>query len=87
MSPAYGRPTGYVNLATDRRSAHREILRRAENVLVSFGGRPHWGKLHSRTAAELAGDYPRWEEFQRIRRVLDPPGVLLNEYLREVLGP
>lgn len=87
LSPAYGRPTGYVNLATDRRSAHREILRRAENVLVSFGGRPHWGKLHSRTAAELAGDYPRWEEFQRIRRVLDPPGVLLNEYLREVLGP
>ena len=36
--------------------------------------------------AELAGLYPRWSDFQEIRRELDPDGVFMNEHLRRVLG-
>lgn len=30
--------------------------------------------------------YPEWQSFQQIRRQMDPQGVLLNGYLREILG-
>ena len=49
-------------------------------------GRPHWGKLHTRTAADLAPAYPRWQEFQALRDRLDPDRVFTNAYLDRVLG-
>jgi FAD/FMN-containing dehydrogenase len=53
----------------------------------SYGGRPHWGKMHWLDAAALAERYPRWEEFAAARRSLDPDGTFRNEYLDRVLGP
>jgi FAD/FMN-containing dehydrogenase len=52
-----------------------------------YGGRPHWGKRHFQTAATLAPRYPRWSEFQELRRRLDPAGVFANAYIDRVLGP
>jgi FAD/FMN-containing dehydrogenase len=49
-------------------------------------GRPHWGKLHTRTAADLAPAYPRFGEFLALRDRLDPDRVFANAYLRRVLG-
>ena len=43
-------------------------------------GRPHWGKLHTRTAADLAPSYPRWAEFQALRDRLDPDPGLVAEH-------
>lgn len=85
LSPAYGRPTGYVNLATDAHSPHDKIFHCAERVLGDFDGRPHWAKLHSHTARSLAPRYPRWHDVQRIRQSLDPEGILINPYLEQVL--
>ena len=56
-----------------------------EPLLLDYGGRPHWGKKHSRTAAQLAPMYPQWQHFQDIRRRHDPHEVFLNDYLRELL--
>jgi len=53
----------------------------------TVSGRPHWGKLHYQTAATLATRYPRWGEFQAVRRRFDPEGRLANAYLDRVLGP
>ena len=49
-------------------------------------GRPHWGKLHTRTAADLAPAYPRFGEFLALRDRLDPDRVFANAYLGRVLG-
>jgi hypothetical protein len=38
--------------------------------------------MHTRTAAELAQLYPRWQDFRRVRAQLDPQGMFLNDYLR-----
>ncbi len=57
-----------------------------EDVLRGYDGRPHWGKLNTRTAADLEPAYPRWREFQALRDRLDPDRVFANEYLRRVLG-
>jgi FAD/FMN-containing dehydrogenase len=58
----------------------------AEAILRAYSGRPHWGKMHSLTARELRPLYPRWDDFRAVRRRLDPDGMLLNAYLRTILG-
>ena len=52
----------------------------------SFGGRPHWGKMHTRDAEYLRSVYPRFDEFRAIRDRFDPDRVFTNEHLRQVLG-
>ena len=52
----------------------------------AYDGRPHWGKLHSRTAADLAPAYPRFDDFRSLRDRLDPDRVFANDYLDRVLG-
>ncbi|MGH8481455.1 MAG: D-arabinono-1,4-lactone oxidase, partial [Nevskiaceae bacterium] len=57
-----------------------------EPLYRPLGGRPHWGKMHTLGAADLAALYPRWKDFQRVRRELDPEGRMLNSHLKQVLG-
>ena len=56
-----------------------------EPILRRHDGRPHWGKLHSLVARDLAPLYPRWSEAMKVRRMLDPAGRLLNPYLKRLL--
>ena len=86
LSPAAGRYTGWINLRQYGRRPSQSFLTAAERILVDHGGRPHWGTLHTRTAADLAPLYPRWEEFLALRAELDPHGLLLNEHTHRVLG-
>lgn len=72
----------HVNAATD----HRDYFAGVEEIMVAHGGRPHWGKVHTRTADQLAEVYPRFEEFLALRDRLDPQRTFDNPYLRRVLG-
>ena len=87
LSSASGRDTGYVAVHMYRDMPHEEYFGRVESVMRELGGRPHWGKLHRRTAADLAPAYPRWAEFQALRDRMDPARVFHNAYLERVLGP
>ena len=60
---------------------------RVEAVLAGLDGRPHWGKRHYRTAAELRELYPDWARFAEVRDRLDPRRVFANDYTDRVLGP
>ena len=61
-------------------------LDRMEAIMRAHDGRPHWGKLHTRTAADLAPAYPRFGDFLAMRDRLDPDRVFANDHLRTVLG-
>jgi len=87
LSTASGRDTGYVAVHMYRDMPHERYFHEVEAVMRSLDGRPHWGKLHGRTAGDLAPVYPRWAEFQAVRSRLDPSGVFDNAYTRRVLGP
>jgi len=54
--------------------------------MMEHDGRPHWGKMHFRTAADLAPAYSRWNDFLAARETFDPERVFANDYLRQVLG-
>ncbi len=86
LSTASARDSVYLAFHVNKATDHTEYFAGVEDILRGYDGRPHWGKLHSRTAADLAPAYPRFEEFLAIRDRLDPDRVFANHYLRQVLG-
>ncbi len=86
LSPGYGRDTMYLAFHVNGRTDHTAYFTAVEDLLRGYDGRPHWGKLHRRTAADLAPAYPRWEEFTALRDRLDPDRLFTNDYLDRVLG-
>lgn len=86
LSPQCGRPTVTISVHQDARLPSREFFADVEHIFRDAGGRPHWGKIHTRTAAELASLYPDWDRFLAARRRLDPGGRFLNRHLRALFG-
>jgi L-gulonolactone oxidase len=86
LSTAYGRPTGYIAVHVFHRFQHEPYFREVEAIMKSYGGRPHWGKLHFQDAESLRPLYPGWDRFLAVRDRLDPEGVFANAYLDRVLG-
>lgn len=86
LSPSHERDSCYIAVHQDRKLDWRRYFGEVEKLLASFEGRPHWGKRHTRTAAELAGLYPRWSAFAETRARFDPGGRFANAYTDRVLG-
>jgi FAD-linked oxidoreductase len=87
LSTAYGRDTAYLAFHVFHSSPHEEYFAAVESVMTAAGGRPHWGKLHTRDAGYLAAAYPRFGDFCALRDKLDPGRRFANAYTRRVLGP
>ncbi|MGE0659286.1 MAG: D-arabinono-1,4-lactone oxidase [Reyranellaceae bacterium] len=85
LSPAYGRDSVAISIHQGAGRPWEEFFRDAQAIFRGFGGRPHWGKWHSLTARDFAAHYPKWDEFNRLRRRFDLTGRLLTPYLREIL--
>ncbi|MGG5752729.1 D-arabinono-1,4-lactone oxidase [Zafaria sp. Z1313] len=86
LGTASGRESVYFAVHRYAREPHAEFLEHVEQVFTAHGGRPHWGKIHTRDAGYLRGLYPRFDDFTRVRDAVDPAGTLLNPYLERVLG-
>jgi L-gulono-1,4-lactone dehydrogenase len=86
LSTAYSRDSAYVAVHVFRTAPHEDYFREVEAVMTSAGGRPHWGKMHTRDADYLAGVYPRLGDFVAMRDRLDPQRRFGNDYLERVLG-
>lgn len=87
LSPAHGRPTGYVAVHMFKGMAWEPYFRAVEAIMDEYDGRPHWGKRHFQTAETLRPRYPRWDDWQAVRAQLDPDGRFGNAYSDRVLGP
>lgn len=86
MSTAYGRETGYVAVHRYYRETPGSYFTEVEQIFREHGGRPHWGKLHTRTEEYFREVYPRFDDFLAVRDRLDPEGRFGNAYLQSVLG-
>ena len=84
LSPAYGRDTVTISVHQAADLPHRPFFDDVEAIFRNYGGRPHWGKMHTHRAAELSALYPQWDAFQQVRRQLDPHSRFLNDYLRQL---
>lgn len=86
LSTASGRDSAYIAVHMYRGSRYQEYFTAVEKIMTERGGRPHWGKMHSREAGYLSEVYPRFAEFTALRDRLDPGRLFANDYLRRVLG-
>jgi FAD-linked oxidoreductase len=86
LSHASGRDSAYIAVHMYRGVPYDHYFQGVEAIMTSYGGRPHWGKMHFQSAETLAPRYPRWDEFQAVRRRTDPDGRFRNPYLDRVLG-
>ncbi|MFH9658990.1 D-arabinono-1,4-lactone oxidase [Streptomyces sp. NPDC017248] len=86
LSTASGRDSAYIAVHMFRGTPYQAYFTAAERVFTSHGGRPHWGKVHTRDAEYFSRVYPRFGEFTALRDRLDPERLFQNDYLRRVLG-
>ena len=86
LSPFFGRDSVAISVHQYPGMDFRPYFDGAEAIFRNHGGRPHWGKMHSLGATDLAGMYPHWNDFHALRRRLDPQGVFMNPYLQALFG-
>lgn len=86
LSTASGRDSAYLAVHVFRGRPHDAYFGAVEEVMVALGGRPHWGKLHTRAAADLRRLYPGFDAFVALRDRIDPDRRFGNPYLERVLG-
>lgn len=85
LSPFYGRSSASISIHQFHRVDYRPLFDLVEPIFWKYQARPHWGKLHRLDAQALAKLYPRWEDFQAVRKRLDPEGKMLNAHLKRAL--
>ena len=86
MSPAYKRDSAYIAAHMYKGMDYQKYFDTLESIFKNNQGRPHWGKMHTQTAADLSKTYPMWEQFEKLRLRLDPKGVFMSPYLKKLLS-
>ncbi|WP_420561803.1 D-arabinono-1,4-lactone oxidase [Tepidicaulis sp.] len=86
LSPFYGRDSATISVHQYFKQPYEGLFREVEKVFHRYGGRPHWGKLHWLKGGELAGLYPKWNEFTKLRREMDAKGKFLTPYMKALFG-
>jgi L-gulonolactone oxidase len=86
LSMAFGRATCHIAVRQYHLRPHDTYFGAVEAIAREVEGRPHWGKLHYRSAEDLAPVYPLFDEFLAVRDKVDPDRRFGNDYLRRVLG-
>ncbi|MES2947106.1 MAG: D-arabinono-1,4-lactone oxidase [Pseudomonadota bacterium] len=86
LSPFHGRDSCSIAAHALQGEAHDYLVQELGPVFRRHGARPHWGKLHNFSPAELRVLYPEWKRFAELRRELDPQGRMLTPYMKQLLG-
>lgn len=63
-----------------------EAFKSVERIFIKYGGRPHWAKRFAAKDAELEKLYPKWNDFKKLRKEMDPTNKFLNPYLSELFN-
>ncbi|KAJ7136288.1 D-arabinono-1,4-lactone oxidase-domain-containing protein [Mycena filopes] len=91
LSPSYGQETCWIGIAQYKpygfNVPYRRFFAGFEAIVARHNGRPHWAKAHHFGPSTMRRLYPRFDDFVRVMREVDPEGVFQNEYVRRhVLG-
>jgi FAD/FMN-containing dehydrogenase len=84
LSPAQGGDRAFISVHMYRGMPYKEYFAAMEKIFAKYGGRPHWGKLHTLRGTQLSKLYPHWNDFHRVRKQMDPSGVFETDYMKEL---
>jgi hypothetical protein len=83
MSMMYGTDTCMIEFPMlDNTIGGKELLRRIEQEMYAFGGRPHWGLLNFLACDDefIKSMYPKYDAWLSIYRQLNPKGLFDNAF-------
>ena len=82
LSPCYGRDSVYVGAYNADNRDWDRLLADFEALAIKHNGRPHWGKEFNTGTDYLKSVYPKWDEFQTVRKEMDPDGQFMNPMMK-----
>lgn len=86
LSPAFGRDSAYIACHAYAKKDYRPYFKALEEIFLAYGGRPHWGKLHTLTINDVEDRYPMFPRFKEYLNQHDPDGVFLSPYFAKLFG-
>jgi FAD-linked oxidoreductase len=86
LSMFYGGPRVSISLHRLAQYDYSPLFNAVEPIFWKYGGRPHWGKVHSLGYRQLQSLYPKLDAFVTLQKKLDPRGRMLNPHLQHILG-
>src|SRR5699024_4223183 len=84
LSPSYERDAAYIAVHMYKGMEFQPYFEAVEKIFLAYGGRPHWGKMHTLRYDDLKKLYPKLDDFLQVRKQLDENGMFLNEYVRDM---
>lgn len=86
LSPTGGRDCAVIAVRVPQSGEYKNYFTAMAEIADRHDGRPSWGGMHGKTAAELRALYPRFDDFLALRQQLDRRGVFLNPHLSALFG-
>ena len=86
LSTANGRESMYIAFHVPRAMNPHDYFPHIEPIFIAAGGRPHWGKMHTRGREFFAQAYPRFDEFCTLRETIDPTRTFGSPHLTQLFG-
>ena len=84
LSQFYKRPGAAISVHNFHDKPYMPYFAEMEAIFDRYQGRPHWGKLHTKTEKEFAALYPQWQAFKKLRQRLDPNRRFINKHLESI---
>ncbi|KAI0351627.1 L-gulonolactone/D-arabinono-1,4-lactone oxidase [Trametes cingulata] len=91
LSPSNGQRTCWIGLVQFKpyglNVPYRKLFAHFEEIMIKYGGKPHWAKTHPLGPDALRALYPRFDEFVGVLNEVDPKGIFRNPYVqRHIFG-
>jgi FAD-linked oxidoreductase len=86
MSPFYQRDAVSISIHRYNKYDYDKYFPIFEKIFRKYGGRPHWGKLCYLGSNEIRELYPKFEDFAKLKRELDPRSRFSNPYMKKLFG-
>ncbi|OMJ18659.1 L-gulonolactone oxidase [Smittium culicis] len=91
LSPCYKRAVCYIGVIMYRPFhlpvPYKKYWKVYEDIMRSLDGRPHWAKAHQMYHSDFMESFPRFGDFNEIRKKCDPNGLFVNDYIRRHILP
>lgn len=87
ISPCYEQDSCYLNILMfkpyGKDYSREEWWKINEELMIECKGRPAWAKQHNLSKQDLIELYPKFSDFDQLRRQLDPNNMFMNEFLEK----
>jgi L-gulonolactone oxidase len=88
LGPSYQRNSGYIgtkiHFPYGRIPEYIDYFKMVESLMLTYNGRPHWGKQFNIPTEYFKSIYPKWDNFWELVDRYDPKGIFQNAFLKRL---